>query len=92
MKAKRWSRQSLVLVGRRGGPHPRARDLLGDVEAAGPRRWSRKSVLIDTGFPETATRSDPPRRDASRRLTRIDHVVVTQFHVEHFGGLASLRA
>jgi competence protein ComEC len=52
---------------------------------------ARESVLIDTGFPGA--------RDASRihrvatqaaGLARIDHVVVTHFHIDHFGGLAEL--
>jgi beta-lactamase superfamily II metal-dependent hydrolase len=51
----------------------------------------RESVLIDTGFPGP--------RDANRihrvatqaaGLTRIDHVIVTHFHIDHFGGLAEL--
>jgi beta-lactamase superfamily II metal-dependent hydrolase len=65
-----------------------------DVEGGGATLVvtpARESVLIDTGFPGD--------RDASRihrvatqaaGLTRIDHVVVTHFHIDHFGGLASL--
>lgn len=52
-----------------------------------------ESVLIDTG--------NPGGRDAGRihkvateaaGLKRIDHVVITHFHVDHFGGLAELAA
>ena len=65
-----------------------------DVEGGGATLVvtpARESVLIDTGFPGD--------RDASRihrvatqaaGLTRIDHVIVTHFHIDHFGGLASL--
>ena len=50
-----------------------------------------ESVLIDTG--------NPDRRDAARirevaekiaGLKRIDHVVITHFHIDHFGGAAEL--
>ncbi len=50
-----------------------------------------ESVLVDTG--------NPGGRDAARihktatetaGLTRIDHVVITHFHIDHFGGLAEL--
>jgi competence protein ComEC len=50
-----------------------------------------ESVLIDTG--------NPGGRDAPRilhlarevaGLTRLDHVVITHFHLDHFGGLAEL--
>jgi beta-lactamase superfamily II metal-dependent hydrolase len=65
-----------------------------DVEGGGATLVvtpARESVLIDTGFPGT--------RDANRihrvatqaaGLTRIDHVIVTHFHIDHFGGLAEL--
>ena len=52
-----------------------------------------ESVLIDTG--------NPGERDAARihkvatqvaGLKRIDHVVITHFHIDHFGGLADLAA
>lgn len=51
----------------------------------------RESVLVDTG--------NPGGRDAKRihkiatevaGLKRIDHVVITHFHIDHFGGLAEL--
>lgn len=49
-----------------------------------------ESVLIDTG--------NPGGRDAARilhaakeaGLQRLDHVVITHFHIDHFGGLAEL--
>jgi competence protein ComEC len=50
-----------------------------------------ESVLIDTGY--------PGGRDAARihkvatevaGLSRIDHLVVTHFHIDHFGGAAEL--
>ena len=50
-----------------------------------------ESVLIDTG--------NPGERDAARihkvatevaGLKRIDHVIITHFHIDHFGGLADL--
>ena len=49
-----------------------------------------ESVLIDTG--------NPGGRDAGRivaaakaaGLTRIDHLIVTHFHVDHFGGAAEI--
>ena len=52
-----------------------------------------ESVLIDTG--------NPGARDAARihkvatevaGLKRIDHVIITHFHIDHFGGLADLAA
>jgi len=52
---------------------------------------ARESVLIDAGFPgdRDALRI---QRVAQRvaGLERIDHVIVTHFHLDHFGGLASL--
>ncbi|MEO6740718.1 MAG: MBL fold metallo-hydrolase [Chthoniobacteraceae bacterium] len=52
-----------------------------------------ESVLVDTG--------NPGERDAARihkvateiaGLKRIDHVIITHFHIDHFGGLADLAA
>src|SRR5476651_1632415 len=52
-----------------------------------------ESVLIDTG--------NPGPRDAARihkvatqiaGLKKIDHVIITHFHIDHFGGLADLAA
>lgn len=53
----------------------------------------KESILIDTG--------NPGGRDAGRihklatevaGLKQIDHVVITHFHLDHFGGLAELAA
>jgi beta-lactamase superfamily II metal-dependent hydrolase len=65
-----------------------------DVEGGGATLVvtpARESILIDTGFPDD--------RDAMRihrvatqaaGLERIDHVIVTHFHLDHFGGLPAL--
>jgi beta-lactamase superfamily II metal-dependent hydrolase len=65
-----------------------------DVEGGGATLVvtpARESILIDTGFAGD--------RDAARihrvattaaGLARIDHVIVTHFHRDHFGGLADL--
>jgi competence protein ComEC len=50
-----------------------------------------ESVLIDTGNPGGR---DPQRIHAlatkKAGLTRLDHVIITHFHIDHFGGLAEL--
>ncbi len=50
-----------------------------------------ESVLIDTGNPGGR---DPQRIQKVAKeqagLTRIDHVIITHFHADHFGGLAEL--
>lgn len=52
-----------------------------------------ESILVDTGNPEGR---DPQRIAKVARevagLERIDHVVITHFHVDHFGGFAELSA
>ncbi len=52
-----------------------------------------ESILVDTGNPEGR---DPQRiakvaKDVAG-LERIDHVVITHFHIDHFGGFAELSA
>lgn len=50
------------------------------------------SLLIDTGWPgengRDATRIQDAMRDAG--ITRLDHVLVTHYHVDHVGGLPEL--
>jgi competence protein ComEC len=52
-----------------------------------------ESVLVDTGNPGGR---DPQRIKTVATevagITRIDHVVITHFHADHFGGLAELAA
>lgn len=53
---------------------------------------ARESILIDTGWPGLENR-DPLRiqravRDAG--LERIDHLVTTHWHVDHYGGIEGL--
>ena len=52
-----------------------------------------ESVLIDTGNPgvRDSGRIHRVAKDVAH-LERIDHVVVTHLHVDHFGGLAELAA
>ena len=50
-----------------------------------------ESVLIDTGYPDE--RGAPRIHKVATviaGLTRIDHLVVTHFHIDHFGGAAGL--
>ncbi len=65
-----------------------------DVEGGGATLIvtpARESVLIDTGFPgdRDARRIHRVATQAAG-LARIDHVIVTHFHRDHFGGLADL--
>ena len=52
-----------------------------------------ESILVDTGNPGGR---DPQRIEKVAKevagLSRIDHVVITHFHADHFGGLAELAA
>jgi beta-lactamase superfamily II metal-dependent hydrolase len=67
-----------------------------DVEGGGATLFvtpSRESVLIDTGNPGVAATRDAGRimeavKDAG--LTQIDHLIVTHWHGDHYGGLAEL--
>lgn len=53
---------------------------------------SGASMLVDTGWPDrdgrSATRIQAAMKDAG--LTRIDHVLITHFHVDHVGGVPEL--
>jgi competence protein ComEC len=51
---------------------------------------AKESIVIDTGMPGGR---DPKRiYEAAKKagLTRIDHLVTTHFHIDHFGGAAEL--
>src|SRR5688500_16916060 len=49
-----------------------------------------ESVLIDTGMPgeRDPTRIVKAARDAG--LKQIDHLIITHFHIDHFGGAADI--
>lgn len=49
---------------------------------------SGESLLIDAGFPGHASRVLQAARDAG--LSRIDYLLVTHFHADHYGGVAEL--
>jgi beta-lactamase superfamily II metal-dependent hydrolase len=51
-----------------------------------------ESVLFDTGNPGKRDPGRIKRAAEAARLARIDHVVITHFHSDHFGGLADLSA
>jgi competence protein ComEC len=55
-----------------------------------------ESMLVDTGWPNAANR--PDARDAKRihaamqqaGVSRIDHLLITHYHTDHWGGVAEL--
>jgi beta-lactamase superfamily II metal-dependent hydrolase len=65
-----------------------------DVEGGGATLLvtpARESVLIDTGFAgERDSRRIHRVATTAAGLSRLDHVIVTHFHRDHFGGLAEL--
>jgi competence protein ComEC len=52
-----------------------------------------ESVLVDTGFPggRDAGRIHKVAKEVAG-LDRIDHLVITHYHIDHFGGLAELAS
>lgn len=52
-----------------------------------------ESILIDTGNPggRDSARIHKTATEAAR-LKRIDHLIITHFHIDHFGGAAELAA
>lgn len=52
-----------------------------------------ESILVDTGNPEGRDAARIQKVATERAgLQRIDHVIITHFHSDHFGGLADLAA
>jgi beta-lactamase superfamily II metal-dependent hydrolase len=55
---------------------------------------SKASLLVDTGWPENngrdAERIQAAMKDAG--ITKLDHVLITHFHVDHVGGVPNLVA
>jgi competence protein ComEC len=51
-----------------------------------------ESVLVDTGFPGGRDTARIQKVAKVAGLDRIDHLVVTHYHIDHFGGLAELAA
>jgi competence protein ComEC len=51
-----------------------------------------EAVLVDTGFPggRDAARIQKVAKEAG--LDHIDHLIITHYHMDHFGGLAELSA
>src|SRR6478735_2973897 len=51
-----------------------------------------ESVLIDTGNANGAVRDAGRSMDAARdaHLTQIDHLILTHYHADHFGGMEEL--
>ena len=47
-------------------------------------------TLVDTGIPKRAPRVEQAIRQAGRRPEEIGHIVITHYHVDHIGSLASL--
>ena len=51
-----------------------------------------ESVLIDTGNPGTRDADRIRRTALAAGLKRIDYLITTHFHIDHFGGAAALAA
>ncbi len=49
-----------------------------------------ESILIDTGNPGARDPQRIHKAATNAGLSRIDHVVITHFHIDHFGGAAEL--
>jgi beta-lactamase superfamily II metal-dependent hydrolase len=49
-----------------------------------------ESILVDTGFPGGRDSGRIQRVATEAGLKRIDHLVVTHYHMDHFGGVAEL--
>jgi competence protein ComEC len=51
-----------------------------------------ESILVDTGWPGERDAARIARAAADAGVTRIDHLVTTHWHVDHFGGIEALAA
>lgn len=51
-----------------------------------------ESVLVDTGWPGERDAERIARAARNAGITRIDHLVTTHWHVDHFGGVEALAA
>jgi beta-lactamase superfamily II metal-dependent hydrolase len=93
-----------ALVVAQGPPAKQLRVYIIDVEGGNAQLWvtpSGESVVIDTGngySAENRGKSDAATRDADRimaavrdaGIARIDHLITTHFHGDHFGALIEL--
>src|SRR5579872_7475666 len=89
----------LCLAGFVPAAHAQARKTLDmyvvDVEGGNATLFvtpSGESVLIDTGNANGAVRDAGRIMDAVRdaQLTQIDHLILTHYHADHFGGMEEL--
>jgi competence protein ComEC len=53
---------------------------------------SRESILIDTGWPWGPSASRIHDAATNAGVSRIDYLILTHFHIDHFGGAAPLVA
>jgi competence protein ComEC len=53
---------------------------------------ARESILIDTGWPWGPSAARIHNAATNAGLSRIDYLILTHFHVDHFGGAAPLSA
>ena len=53
-----------------------------------------ESILVDTGWPGIDSRDAKRIKEALDRhgVTAIDHLILTHYHIDHYGGVAQLAA
>lgn len=93
-----WAALSLILLSQTASvsPGPTMDIYFIDVEGGAATLVvtpERESILIDSGWPgnddRDAQRIEQVARDEAKIL-RIDHLITTHWHVDHFGGVAGL--